>query len=707
MDAKFFERKVPNYVLLILFFLGLAFLKAALSLKFPSPSIVADEVVYSETASNILSGIFFSKLQYCQTYPPGYPLVLSPAYLISNNESTTYHIMLLINCLLTSSIIFPAFFILKPYTSRTIAFLVSILISVLPSVSLYTFFILSENLFIPLFAFSFWFLMESYKGRGKSWDFLAGFSIFFLVLTKTTGIAMIIGFLASLFFYSRSRSSFTKWVYILKGRYFLLASFLIPFLIWNMYKHFLIPVGIGEYNVKNYLVAFIYSFDSFQDFCLLISFFIHEVEFVILASYFAIFAALLYIISFSEIKKLQISFPELKWNSLGELNEIALKSSLVYFLVSSIFLITITVAHMLTFLGNPEYLIFGRYVDPIVPLVFLISLGGIELFNNARVRVRSELIITMCMLTDILFVLTFPYESYKFPNMFSIYYIYGIKNIMPIYVVISLFLLLFCISSYIYIKNIRARPPIIILFVLFSIFLSSYTFNIEVRQSLSADGISPIGKYLDQNCNKNTTIFMDDTLHLPNKDPTMWFETQFWTRGRLNITLTTENLSNIGTYHSGSCYLISSKILSLKPLAYSNPDYNLYLLSPERPEIWYIINNGFYDIENWSGTPTRWMQADATLLVYSYENRTVTLNLSAQSFYRNRMLEITSGNAPAVQFVVPTNFVNVSMPIYLTKGANTIHLHVPEGCDRPGDKPEMNNPDSRCLSVAAQNLTVI
>ena len=116
---------------------------------------------------------------------------------------------------------------------------------------------------------------------------------------------------------------------------------------------------------------------------------------------------------------------------------------------------------------------------------------------------------------------------------------------------------------------------------------------------------------------------------------------------------------------------------------------------------------GYYAYENWSGISTRWMRADGTINVLSPENRTAILNLQALSFYRNRTLEISTNGMPAAQVAVPTSFVNVSVPIHLAKGANTVRLHVPEGCDRPGDMPEVNSPDDRCLSVAVQNLIVM
>jgi len=116
--------------------------------------------------------------------------------------------------------------------------------------------------------------------------------------------------------------------------------------------------------------------------------------------------------------------------------------------------------------------------------------------------------------------------------------------------------------------------------------------------------------------------------------------------------------------------------------------------------------SGFHNVENWSGMPTRWMQADATLLVNSLENQISTLSLNALSFYRNRTLEIYSGDELVMQVVVPVNLINISTPIHLANGANAIWLRVLEGCERPCDKPELKNPDGRCLSVAVQNLAL-
>ena len=119
------------------------------------------------------------------------------------------------------------------------------------------------------------------------------------------------------------------------------------------------------------------------------------------------------------------------------------------------------------------------------------------------------------------------------------------------------------------------------------------------------------------------------------------------------------------------------------------------------------FGSGFHGQEDWSGTSTHWMKANATLLINSSKNRTATLSLNAQSFYRNRTLEIYAGDDLLAHSIVsPSRFVDVATQVHLSKGVNFIRFHVPEGCERPNDKPKLNNSDSRCLSVAVQNISL-
>ena len=105
--------------------------------------------------------------------------------------------------------------------------------------------------------------------------------------------------------------------------------------------------------------------------------------------------------------------------------------------------------------------------------------------------------------------------------------------------------------------------------------------------------------------------------------------------------------------------------------------------------------------------PTRWMDGDAAVIVYSEENRSANLSLRAQSFARPRSLALSSEAIPEVRLNVTTKLADLNQSISLTKGENLIRFRVPEGCEKPCDIPQLNSSDCRCLSVAAQNLIIM
>lgn len=147
--------------------------------------------------------------------------------------------------------------------------------------------------------------------------------------------------------------------------------------------------------------------------------------------------------------------------------------------------------------------------------------------------------------------------------------------------------------------------------------------------------------------------------------------------------------------------------LGIEPVAYDSDGLWVYHIpTSQNSSSSMLLGSGFHDLEDKSGTPTHRIQANGTLLINSPENRTANLSLQVISFYRNRTVEVYSGNELTARVVVPTVYINVTVPVHLAKGSNTVRFHVPEDCERPCDKPELNNPDSRCLSVTVLNLGV-
>lgn len=609
-----------DHFYLISIFIVIISIKFIFSFSFPSPFIFADEAVYAETARNVLDGHLFSNLEYCQTYPPGYSIILSVAYLFSDDMEIVYRIMILINCILTSAILFPSYFILREFCNKNFSLLGSITISTLPSVTLYTFVLMSENLFIPLFVFSGWFLLKSYSNGGKPWDLLAGLSIFYLYLTRSMGIAMIIGLLISFLFYMLVSSKKEKISEILKDKYLLIVSFVAPAILWSYYKS-VFAQEIARYDTDKYSATLLGFFSDMESLKIFLSLFLHELEFLILTSYFLIFfmACLIILKIYKEFKSCFLR----DWN-IRNCSEIASNLPLIslafYIVVSSIILIVVTVVHMyiaLIFHEDQQYFIFGRYIDPIVPFIFLLGIIGFNLIYNGGYKINQSDITKVVLLyamVIVIFVLTFPYEYYKFPNMFSIFYIQYLKTIVPINIFVLVFSLISFILGYFIVSRKKYGNYLFLFLIITSLLASTY----PAQLSLNADRYIPIGKYLNEHSEDRTVVLMDRW----DSWPLMWFSTIFWMNGYPTHYPIDDNISDMKL--DNVKYIISSKLLPYQT-ATCSMGYKLYEINKTRKEkireIPFIIDIGLHDdciIENFhrpEDQKIRWTKNSSKILI--------------------------------------------------------------------------------------------
>jgi hypothetical protein len=640
-----------GYLPLILAFFLLVIVKILISCYFKSPWIFADETVYAETARNILHGEFYSKLLYSQTYPPGYSLFLSIVYLLFDNSSATYQAMLIINSILSSSIIFPAYFLLKKYCSDNFSILGSVFVAILPSVVLYNFVVLSENLFIPLFAFSLWFLIESFEKNSKKWGILVGFSIFLLFLTRSTSIAMIIGFFFTLSYYALKQLKLKEPAIIVKENIFSVLAFGIPTILWVYYKSKLEITAITDYNLEKYSSTIFQTFSNIQSFTRFLILIIHEVEFLILVSYFVLFVLALYF--FFTI------FRGLNGSSHDKENQkiISIKSGIIYFLVSSITSIVITVTHMSLGLAqnNPFYSIFGRYIDPIVPIIAIFGLSGLFILLNSNFE-KKNVIFLLCTSTlslIILFVIDFPTTYYKFPNMFSIFYIQKVSTFLPVIQFISLSVILLLIFFIVIVYNKKFWPLFIVFLMIISIIGIYSTLQIQLSYSSTIEKTNQISQYLVKNSNESSRILMMNEDFMDVSGTNMWWGTQFYITGYLIKGDLCTISSKINCQQTRDFdYIISSRILPYHLINASESGYKLYTL--EKPEnhtieLPYTINIGLNDeekIENFHSAENnqfRWTKNYSKILI-EYPQSCGELNVSLK----------IGGNRPATN---PANVI--------------------------------------------------
>lgn len=575
--------------------------------------------------------------------------------------------------------------------------------------------------------FSIWFLHEAFENNSLRWDFLAGISIFYLYFTRETGLAFCTALFVALAFFALSAESGAR-LKAMKDKGVLVCSFAIPFLAWMAYKRSIVS-QTSLYNTDSYISTLLGSFLDIELFKTFSTLILHEIEYLALSAYITIFVIS---VAFIIGCLLKLNF----WDFEDYLQHFcsdkipALRSIIIYCLTFSVGLLVITVTHMQKayVAGNQYYAIFGRYIDPIVPPLFLFGIISIGYIHSHRSNRSSTLCdeqkfsrSTLALGTVILsiFAFTLPHTYYKFPNMFSIHYILCLQNYLPFIVILITIALLFVLVPALSLNRPYGYYSIIGLFIMASIFLSAPTYNAELAHSNHGENMNQIQRYLQEHASAGSKVSVDPRTFDQGWYPYGWFSTVFWSPAELSkIPLKREYLME-------NDYIISKGLLNYPCVNYSTNGYKLYSTNKNQYDIrndaiyrasivqkipidWeYLFIEGLHGLEYWNGIPTQWASNNATIILYSNDDCIADLNFTAHSFHRLRTLDIYANGRFVQQTTVPTSFVSVSTPIQLNKGENVIRLHVPEGAERPCDIPGSSSKDTRWLSVAVQNITLV
>jgi hypothetical protein len=188
-----------------------------------------------------------------------------------------------------------------------------------------------------------------------------------------------------------------------------------------------------------------------------------------------------------------------------------------------------------------------------------------------------------------------------------------------------------------------------------------------------------------------------------------------------------ENLSEVGSsvlrYYNIKYVLLHQNFMSEEEFNHFNlllrgdpglsatmdPNHGLVIYhvkdGPIKPFI--TLDSGWHDLENWSGTPGRWMKDDATILVYSDKHYDGLLQFRTYSFYQMHTLEILVRDHIVSEVTIPTSFVSIEVPVTLEEGENLIQFHVLEGGTRPSDIQDLGSTDKRSMSLGMQHVAII
>lgn len=115
-----------------------------------APFIFVDELIYSELAKSIVAGDGFSiRGSAADGYSVTYPLLISPAWLLTDNGVTAYTIAKSINAVVMPLTAVPAYCLARRVVARPLALLAALTVVAVPSLA-YTGTITTESLFYPV-----------------------------------------------------------------------------------------------------------------------------------------------------------------------------------------------------------------------------------------------------------------------------------------------------------------------------------------------------------------------------------------------------------------------------------------------------------------------------------------------------------------------------------------------------------------------------
>ncbi len=350
---------------LVLLFVLLVIVKTLLVSFVLAPSSPSDDYAYAKMALSFFNdGTFSVHGVPTNQYPPLYPIMLSLSYLVDDMR-ITFFLMKFINVILSSLIIFPAFFLAKEFFDDKKSLVIALVVSVLPMSFAFSGYILAENLFYPLFLAAFYFCYRSIKEDNWRWDVLAGVFLALSFLTRVIALTLVFAVLViSVYLFIRRKIRFGNKL-LMALSFFIVIS---PWLVRNgLLYGFTFSGFLGSYSTSEAGV-----------------FGLSLPLLAIFAYWFLVYSVYLLIAGFALIPLLSLSvFRE--------------KKLLDYFLLSVLTVIFVKLAavnHNIyipwdlcssEFCGLLYSKLMGRYVDVVLPIIFINGFVGLGMLRRNKI----------------------------------------------------------------------------------------------------------------------------------------------------------------------------------------------------------------------------------------------------------------------------------------------------------------------------------
>lgn len=173
--------------------------RLSVALRTSVPWTIPDELVYSELARSFAAtGDFTVRAEAWSswTFGPLYPIVIAPVYGLVRSLPDAYLIVKVINCVLFSSAVVPAYLLARRIVERRIALALGALAVLLPS-GIYTAKVMTESLAYPLFLWATLAIVAVLERPSKKGEVLALIAMLLATLSRGQFIVLLPAFLCS------------------------------------------------------------------------------------------------------------------------------------------------------------------------------------------------------------------------------------------------------------------------------------------------------------------------------------------------------------------------------------------------------------------------------------------------------------------------------------------------------------------------------
>ena len=179
--------------------------RGLVSVAVSAPTMVPDEVVYSDLAKSIAAGGFPSVRGVHELgWGVVYQALIAPAWVVFDDPVQAYHAALIVNALLMSLAAVPAYFLARMFVSERASIVVAVATVLVPSMS-YTGLVLTENACYPALVLALLLVARALRSASLANQAVALLALGLVSLTRIQGIALAGGYLVAIATYAATQ----------------------------------------------------------------------------------------------------------------------------------------------------------------------------------------------------------------------------------------------------------------------------------------------------------------------------------------------------------------------------------------------------------------------------------------------------------------------------------------------------------------------